>query len=258
MNADLAGRAAAYRAGLRTPATRPTDPAGRNQRRRGHRPALALLVVVLAVAGMAAGRLSRPADPRAPSAVGEPTSDSPVDQAGSVPAAAGIPQSAPESSWRLWSSQVTRTALPTVPGAGPADPADLSGYAHTPTGALAAAANVVIPTWFDTDDSSWNRLADQQVIWAPGARANLARRRATAFAGAPPAAQPLAIAGFRYVYYREGEASIRLWLRGPVNTLGMIVRLVWAAGDWRVAWDENAADISVLSAQDSFIPWQVS
>lgn len=215
--------------------------------------ALAVLITVLAVAGLVAGRGAGSSPTSAlPTAVAQTASPA------QVTGTAGIPLSGPPADWRLWSSAITRIALPTVAGAGPLDPNAPVGFADTPTGALVAAANLVPQIWFGTDMAAWQQLADRSVVWGDGAREDLARRRRAAIAGAPPAAQPMAVAGFRYIYFRGTEAQLRLWLRGPVNTLGMNVRLVWADGDWKVAWDESAADIRVLGAEESFIPWKAA
>jgi hypothetical protein len=231
---------------------------------------LVALVAVLVGAGIATHR-GAPTPPTTATTTTAPTTDATAagtaPQAGVAAAvitggAAGVPVSGPPARWRMWSSAITRIALPTVSDAGPTDPGLPAGFARTPTGALVAAANLVPQIWFGTDQVAWRRLADQSVLWGDGARADLERRRRAAIDGAPPAAQPMAIAGFRYIYYHttgnQAEALLRLWLRGPVNTLGLSVHLVWVGNDWRVAWDEQAADIRVLGAQESLVPWRAA
>lgn len=241
----------AARAALQGRSPQPGPERITSERRRASMIALAALIAVLVGAGPVASRGSE-SSPAGELPVAVPQTASPAQVTGT----SGIPQSGPPADWRLWSSGITRIALPTVTGAGPLDPSAPVGFADTPTGALVAAANLVPQIWFGTDMAAWQQLADRSVLWGDGAREDLARRRRAAIAGAPPAAQPMAIAGFRYIYFRGTEAQLRLWLRGPVNTLGMNVRLVRADGDWKVAWDESAADIRVLAAEESFIPWK--
>lgn len=216
--------------------------------------ALIAFVLLAAAAGWAVTRSgSQAAATTVAATPATPTAEASAPAAEAQPAA-GTPTTAPLTTWRSWRTQLVETMLPSVTGEGPDRmlPSELSGYAHTPTGALLAAANIVMPLYYATDKAEWASIADSMVIWPDGARVDLADRRAEAKTPANPV--PLALVGFRYISYTDGEATVRLWWRGQ-STLGLITTVVWRDGDWRVAWDENAADTRVLTASDSYIPW---
>lgn len=268
---DLDARLAAYRERLTKPNARPNTRSNQDTpntsntglRRWLRLPALFAGGAVL-VGGLAIASIIAADDPQSQAVVGTPAAPAadavapqsqPQSQRGAVGVA--IPAAAPLTTWRGWQTRMVQTMLPSVDGAGPARtlPGELSGYAHTPTGALLAAANIVMALYYADAGSDWGSVADTMVIWPDGARMDLSDRRTEAKVPASPV--PLTLIGFRYISYTDQQASVRLWWRGQ-NTLGLITTLVWRAGDWRVAWDENAADIRVLTASDSYIPWTPS
>ncbi|WP_454778734.1 hypothetical protein [Georgenia muralis] len=156
-----------------------------------------------------------------------------------------------ETDWEL----VGTTAAPSVEGHGPGvveDNGFRSCFAHTPTGALLAAANVAA---MGSDPALTPTVAEHLFAEGPGRDAALS---------APPTGNAgggvrVQIAGFRVLNYAGTEASIDLALRGSNGVLGgQVFDLVWEDRDWKmqIAPDgQLPTDLAVLPDLTGYILW---
>ncbi|MEU8024679.1 hypothetical protein AB0B88_20960 [Micromonospora haikouensis] len=200
--------------------------------------AVALLALVL-VAGLVVGLaiVLRPDDPAPPVGVGPTaTAATPDNTSTDEPRQTTPPTSAPDDvTWEL----VGQTAVPVSASAGPrtSDGGVASGYAHTPVGALVAAAQIVVRSGFSAGRASWEPTIQQQFEPSPDRDRLLATLREL---GDPPA-QPgelSQIVGYQYQSYSPDTAVIGLVLRAPsagtprYHVLSLTLR--WREGDWRM------------------------
>jgi hypothetical protein len=221
----------------------------------------AALVVALVAAGIVIFLLPKgqnDAQP-APPAV-EPSSTttaSPSASAGADSSVCGLPASsetslgaAPETKWEL----VGTMAAPTDPKIGPGK-TDAQGirscFAHSPTGALYAAANL----WaLGSDPSKERALAEQLAAKGPGREAGMKAPQTQA----PSSAVKVQIAGFN-VSYTADQAVVDLAFKADTGALASVrTTLLWQDGDWKgVVADSGAPLDEPRQVRDlsGFIPW---
>lgn len=162
---------------------------------------------------------------------------------------------APETTWEL----VGTIAAPTSSDAGPGldDEGFHSCFAQTPTGALFAAANIMVQG-SDAD------LAERNVIEnvAPGAgqeKALQATREALSEGSLGSVDERVQIAGFQVLEYTESAATIDLAVRSSNGVVASVVsQLVWLEGDWKIVLQENgqpAVPIRGLDSLAGYLLW---
>jgi hypothetical protein len=165
---------------------------------------------------------------------------------------AAIPDAAPPATWTLTGT----VAAPTSPSAGPSR-IDQDGFrhcfAHTPTGALFAAANYIAMASGDHDLAV--QVAEHGV--ADGLGKSLAVQAAkTAGDGSSATIQ---IAGFQVVTYDPSLASVKLAVRTDAGTLASgVVTLRWQDADWRMVADPSTGQTSSVQPIESlggYVPW---
>ena len=66
--------------------------------------------------------------------------------------------------------------------------------------------------------------------------------------------------GYRVIVYDPDRARFRLWWDvdfpdGRSATVGALVDLVWADGDWQLSFDEPAMDMRGLQPTDTYLVW---
>ncbi len=251
MTGPLADALGAYRAQLSP------EPVAGHGRMRRWRAWLAAALAAAVLAGGAAAAMRPGGSPAGTAGTATQADDL-------APAASGSTTetltAAPPTTWRQWSSPVLRTWLPSIAGAGPTDPDGLAGYAHTPAGALAAAASLHPVIYYLRDRAAWQRIADQRVVWVDGQRAELASALDPVWQVADPAPADAVPVGFRQTSYSGDRAEFRLWWRfdlpdGTAPVAGALVEVVWVDGDWRLYFDEPAMDMRGLQARDSYLAW---
>ena len=167
---------------------------------------------------------------------------------------AGVPQAAPAGiAWSLFDT----VALPSSPSAGPLQVrGDVAAcYAHTPTGALIAAAQISTRALLAED---WRAVVAAGVVADGGARA-YAADRARVSVGPATAGDFGQIAAFQFASYTSGQASIQLVARFPNGALQAVTYTVrWSGGDWKLQLLPNgamSANAQVLPNLIGFIPF---
>lgn len=238
---------------------------------------VALVVVLAAVLALSGGK----DDPAAPSGTapvastpaGAPTEatqapESPTDPKSDsvcgLPAGSqDVPTEAPSTKWEL----VGKVAAPTARKSfGPGKIASnglRSCYAHSPVGALYAAANLTVMT---TSGPALRRAAIDQLV-----KAGAARRRAKADLvrdasndGTPEAV--FQVAGYAFRTYEDSSALVDVAMRitttatSGADVTGLVhlpVSLVWTDGDWRAttAPDGSFIEGGRISGLDGYVEW---
>lgn len=169
-----------------------------------------------------------------------------------------VPTAAPATSWSLFRG----VALPSSASAGPARVDSTgtiaTGYAHTPIGALMAAAN---SGWryFLAYDKEYKAAADAQL--APGAgKAAWLKGRGTASVNTPEEPGRLGqIAAFEFVSYNLQAAATQIVLRYGDGTMGVLIRKVaWLDSDWKIVPADDggiSTNAQPVTSLAGFIPW---
>lgn len=163
-----------------------------------------------------------------------------------------LPRTAPPVSWVT----VKTLALPVSATAGPQVDTDtvMSGYAHTPIGALIATADT--SSRYSIVDN-WRQATLASVADTPG-RAAFLQQRAAYGQVTPTPGQLTQIAGFNVVSYTPGRAVIQLARAAGDGSLTVTAdTVVWVDGDWKLLLPDSgttppAADLPSLQG---FIPW---
>jgi hypothetical protein len=220
------------------------------------------LLAMVVIAGVVVALLPSPgARPNAgPTGTGAPTT--PATGGGTAPAPTDLPTDIPTVapagvSWQL----VGLEAVPTSASAGPyrVSGGTASGYAHTPTGALVAIAQLAVRAAPESGQGSWEPTITQQFL--PGADRDklLAAIRAEGPVQADPGERLPQVSGFRYISYTPDTAVVGLVV-GPTNTKYTITTLtvVWRDGDWRMVAPPGATWATLtqpLTDLSNVVPW---
>jgi hypothetical protein len=188
----------------------------------------------------------------------------PATQAEAAPPTAVLPTTVPSSApigttWTIYAS----VALPSLPGEGPAhvDGAIATSYAHTPLGALLAAANEGYRYLLAGDDQ-WQAAAQQMLAPGPGYDAWQAARAAHPYgpAGAAGDDHLAQLAGFQFVSYTPSDAVLQVVTRDPNGVLQVGAQHVsWRDGDWRFVLAPDGSQLANVQQADSlegFIEWR--
>jgi len=207
--------------------------------------AAAALVGAVAIAGavIALSAPGRTPDAVAPAA---PTVGTAPEPAPSVLPTA-IPTRPPtDVTWAL----VGQQAVPTSPTAGPHTVQNgvAAGYAHTPDGALLAAAQLTVRSGHSAGRASWEPTITRQFTPGPDRDRLLAALRA-----APPATpepgELSPLAGYLYQAYTPDTAVIGLVYRavatGTATYQVVATTLVWHDGDWAMVPPPGGSWLSV-------------
>ena len=238
----------------------PTSDTGARPRRWRWWALLGLTVLVLVIGGVLA--LARPGESPAPTVAPVAGPADPVPATTPAPAAAADARTLavpPASGWVPWESPVVATWLPRIPGAGPGEP-PATGFAPTPQGALAAAATLHPLAYYQWPQAAWTEFADTRVQWAPGQREQLAEALVPVWAAGVPDPMRVTPVGYRVIVYSPDRARFRLWWDvdfpdGRSATVGALVDVVWAHGDWQLLFDEPAMDMRGLQPTDTYLVW---
>jgi hypothetical protein len=201
-----------------------------------------LLIVFAAVMAVRAAGGPSTHDP----VVGDPTAATPtLTTPGSVLPTA-IPTRAPtDVTWQL----VGQSAVPVSSSAGPRSVSSgtASEYAHSPDGALVAAAQLCVRAGLSAGKASWEPTITHQFVSGPDRDRLLDALRAAPQAGAAPG-ELSALAGYIYQSYSPDTAVIGLVYRAPGTTAAyhvLTATMVWRDGDWRMVAPPGGSWLSV-------------
>lgn len=214
-----------------------------------------LLCAVILVVGTVVGGQAKPTAGPSPSSTATHSTAADAD-----PSTCGLPgyqptgtlTSAPNAKWEL----VGTVAAPTDPkGAGPGL-SESSGFrscfAHTPTGALYAAANVVA---MGSVPGLVKEVTDKLVVPGPGRDAALAQTSGTS----QSSSIRYQIAGFKMLAYDGRTARVDIAVNASSGQLVSFVQsLQWDGGDWKVVLDDQGnppVPPAALQSLGGYIPW---
>lgn len=210
--------------------------------------ALVAAVVTLAWPSGSARRATAPAAPPAATALPHRSAASPP----TAPLPTAVPTVGPAVTWQSFQGVVlpySSTAGPTVEH-GPV----YAGYAHTPTGALIAAAQLAF-RYFLTPSPGWRQVAAEQFMPGPGRDLYITDRTQVSDDVAP--GQLAQIMGFRFLGYTPAQAVLDLVTRDTSGNLqSAAFTMDWAAGDWRLTLaPDDSRPTQVLPNLDGFTAW---
>jgi hypothetical protein len=198
--------------------------------------AAAVLVGLIVLAGLMVALWpspnSRQANPPGP---GQPADTSTPDQRPATSLPTAVPTVAPaDVHWQL----VHQVALPVSASAGPYRSTDTtaSGYAHTPVGALIAAAQISSRSALHNGRAVWEPTLTQQFVPSPDRDSLLQALRAQPDTEAEPG-ELSQLSGFRYLSYTPDTAVVGLVDRAPGQSDTFYittVTMLWQDGDWRM------------------------
>ncbi|MGH3260495.1 MAG: hypothetical protein ACRDNS_00725 [Trebonia sp.] len=238
------------------------DKSGERSAGRGR--GLLIAVVVCAVAALIAVILvgrhhgGGSASPTLPT----PSPRSPVTSpaASPLPGPTAVPTIAPDDTkWSLFNG----LALPSSPTAGPSriDGPVYAGYAHTPDGALFAAAQIGV-RYLATPGDGWRQVLAQQVVPGPGV-ATYTKNREQAGLGDAPTIDTTGtgqFVGFRFLTYTPQVAVLQLVVRFPQNGRyqASTTTLQWVAGDWKLQLlpdGSSASTTQQIATLAGYVAW---
>jgi hypothetical protein len=215
-----------------------------------------VFLVLLFVAMMVGVVLMRSGQSTDPGAAAGSVSGAPVPQ--SLEAEPGLPTSPPSDvTWQT----LGKSAVPVSRSAGPFRVNDktAAGYAHTPVGAIVAAAQLGLRSDFYAGRPIWEATITEQFV--PGRNRDRLLERMRSRAPEPAGAPLTQIAGFLYQAYSADTAVIGLMFQAigaGDSKFITTVTLQWRGGDWRmVAPPDGAWGSLVHWAEDwtGAVPW---
>lgn len=215
----------------------------------------AALVIALVAAVIVIAFLPDNDGPEAATPSTSASASAPATTEGGTESVCGLPSSeqtalgsAPESDWDL----VGRTAVPSAPETvGPGvvnDDGIRSCFAHSPSGALFAAANI-----FGLVSSGEQETVLEQLSADSAAR----DKELQQLEEDSPSALRAQIKGFQVQNYTESTATIDLGIELENGAVGSVpIPLVWEEGDWKLNVTEGGLTGSQqLIDLGAYIPW---
>ena len=221
---------------------------------------IALCVVIVVVMNRGGGKKSATGSPTTSAAPvtstpgPAPASKSPV----ALPTA--VPTRAPTgTTWAIYQT----LALPTVAGVGPAKVSGsiATGYAHTPYGALLAAANEGIRYGL-APDSEWRKAAAAMLAPGAGTDAWIKLRAKNPYGSGGAAGNDtfMQIAGFQFESYSPADAVIQIVNGNPSDGYQVgAEHVTWDGSDWKLVMASNGsaqANVQQASSLAGFIAWR--
>ncbi|WP_047891170.1 hypothetical protein [Micromonospora sp. RV43] len=209
--------------------------------------ASAALVLLVVIAGVLIAVLAPGGDGNDVGGGGSPANPAPAESDPEQPLPTAVPTTPPAGvRWEL----VGPLAVPVSATAGPKQVTETSasGFAHTPEGALLAAAQISMRSSYSLGREHWEPTIERQ--FAPSADRDrlLAELRASDASPADPGSQSQ-VAGFSYQSYTPDTAVIGLVLRAPSAGTPryhvLSLTLLWQNGDWRMQAPPGGAWVSV-------------
>ncbi|MFJ2561321.1 MULTISPECIES: hypothetical protein [unclassified Streptomyces] len=164
-----------------------------------------------------------------------------------------IPRTAPAADWDL----VSTVAVPTSKDSGPAVvEGDIARcYAHSPTGALIAAAQIGTRYAFADD---WKKVVEEQT-YGDGKELLLETRGAyeeTAEPVAPVPGELGQFAGYQFVTYTPETAVLQMVSRFDQGVMQVsTVTLRWADGDWQYEIPSVTPPQKTVTSLEGYVVW---
>jgi len=221
---------------------------------------LALIAATVVIFLLPKGQPNAQPAPAPPADSGS-TEASPSAAAGAGGSICGLPAtsetalgSAPKSKWELVGGMATPTDPETF-GPGVTDESGFrSCFAHSPTGALYAAANMVALGSL-SDGVIQRELIEKLVVPGPGRDAALRDVQTPSSTDS----SSIQIRGFVLKAYSTTAAHVDLAFSTPTGEYGHgVLPLKWVDGDWKVEISDSGEllnDVAQINDLGDFIPW---
>jgi hypothetical protein len=221
--------------------------------------AVLLLIAVFAVVLVVTGPDEPPATSTAPGTPGRAEASTP----GASPATGGetsvcalppgkqtVPVSTPQTTWVLVGTVASPQAPDTI-GPGRIDDGVRSCYAHSPLGALYAAANFLA----STSDPALRLKAVQELTAAGGGHDRAIELMKGESAGTRDSG--LQIAGFAFLGYAPSSATVDVAMRVEAQNIHLPMQLRWDR-DWKIVLPPDGRlfdTIQPLPDLTGYVPW---
>ncbi|MGI8682382.1 MAG: hypothetical protein ACR2JO_09725 [Mycobacteriales bacterium] len=199
---------------------------------------------------------SPPAAAPKPSAAASPTTAASSPAATPAAPDATVPNSPPPGiTWGLFQG----VALPSSHSSGPTRVSGpvYAGYAHTPTGALLAAAQIS-SRYLISPGQDWRQVEERQVVPGPGRDVYVQKRAKVDSTSVPPGTYGQ-FAGFRFVTYSPDVAVVQFVSRFSSGNLQVATDTVrWLDGDWKLQLQPDGSatpTVQSVSTLAGFVPW---
>ncbi|MGN9774828.1 hypothetical protein ACTMS0_03460 [Micromonospora sp. H33] len=209
--------------------------------------ASAILVLIVIVAGLLVAVLAPGGDGNDIADGTPPVNPAPAESGPQQALPTAVPTTAPAGvRWEL----VGSLAVPVSATAGPRQVTGTtaSGFAHTPEGALIAAAQIGMRSSYSLGRDYWEPTIERQFVPSADRDRMLATLRATDTSPSDPGTLSQ-IAGFSYQSYTPDTAVIGIVLRAPSAGTPryhvLSTTLLWRDGDWRMQAPPGGAWTSV-------------
>ena len=210
---------------------------------------------------------TREEQPAAESETSEPVTEAPADDAGdsdseSVCGLDGNDETsidkAPEASW---DQAIGGISVPVSEDHGPGERDESTGvrscFAHSPEGAVLAAANLVTASG---DPDVLRATTEQRAVDNPGKDVALEQLAQDAGGSAPP----MQVAGFRLLSYDQETATVEVVMQIETSDEPVLITtgadLVWTDGDWHARYKDDGSggpvsgEVSSLSGYTTWGP----
>ena len=168
-----------------------------------------------------------------------------------------VPTAAPRAvTWQVWHAVL----LPFSASAGPAHVRGQAayGFAHTPVGALIAAAQAGSRRVAATDPG-WRDVVSTMIAPGPGRDVWISNRSKVAFTQEPAPGTFSQLAAFQFVSYSPADAVIQLVSRASDGSFGVLdEHVVWQDGDWKLVLAPDGGEAHSMLRLNSlagFIAW---
>lgn len=166
-------------------------------------------------------------------------------------AASGTLKEAPTTKWVLVGTVAAPTERSTVGPGVIGNDGFRSCYAHTPTGALFATANLLA---LDSDQSLIKQVAEKLIVPGPGRDALIAQASTQ-----QPTAVRYQVAGFKIDSYDRSSATVDLAINSSTGKLvSFPIELQWSGGDWKAKATATGGfplQPAGLQSLGGYIPW---
>jgi len=167
-----------------------------------------------------------------------------------------VPTSPPQGvTWSLFQG----VALPSSHSLGPIRVSGpvYAGYAHTPTGALLAAAQIS-SRYLISPGQDWRQVVERQVVPGPGRDVYVHKRAKVDSTSVLPGTYGQ-FAGFRFVTYSPDVAVVQFVSRFSSGNLQVATNtLRWLDGDWKLQLQPDGSATPTVQSVNSlagFVPW---
>jgi hypothetical protein len=169
-----------------------------------------------------------------------------------------LPAVAPNVTWSDWQGASLPSGGTVYGPTGHDGPDAVTGFAHTPRGAVLAVANAAYRGFLGSD-AGWRKAVVAEIAPGPGRDILIAKRSGCTVCNAPGDGL-LQLAGFKMTSYTPDLATVVLAFSSADTGLlqSTVYTAVWKDSDWRLLLQSDmtpGATTAPLTSMDGFVPF---